>query len=278
MPIPSCLYPPHIPHLFTNMIHFFSISIDKGTIWDRVHQTLADLGQEISLPSHVDLRPKLDEAGIEVYTQGQLNSCTANAICTIWRHAQHPVHPGWKPSRLFVYYNERSAEGTVSADSGANISDGCKSLVTFGVCAEETWPYVEGEEADPPHKRAYDEALDHQIHTPCQLPSHHHSVLKDSLVQSKPFIVGIALYDDFMGEHTGRTGIVAMPGPDSKLHGYHAVTCVGYDDHRRHWIFRNSWGPNWGDRGHFYLPYGYLDNEDNLASDFWNITTDWDES
>lgn len=56
-----------------------------------------------------------------------------------------------------------------------------------------------------------------------------------------------------------------------KCLGGHAVLCVGYDDSKSHWIMRNSWGAEWGDKGYFYLPYPYLLNQD-LTSDLWNIT------
>jgi len=35
----------------------------------------------------------------------------------------------------------------------------------------------------------------------------------------------------------------------------HAVVLVGYDDEKRQWIYKNSWGEWWGDRGYGYIPY-----------------------
>jgi C1A family cysteine protease len=45
-------------------------------------------------------------------------------------------------SRLFVYYNERNMEGTITKDAGARICDGIQTLATFGVCSEDVWPYL----------------------------------------------------------------------------------------------------------------------------------------
>jgi len=33
---------------------------------------------------------------------------------------------------------------------------------------------------------------------------------------------------------------------------------------------RNSWGPGWGMKGYFTLPYAYL-LDGNLADDFWTV-------
>ena len=63
------------------------------------------------LPSTVDLRPQCPP----VYDQGQLGSCTANAIAGAiqFDEIRSGIAPTWTPSRLFIYYNERVVEGTV---------------------------------------------------------------------------------------------------------------------------------------------------------------------
>jgi hypothetical protein len=73
----------------------------------------------VKLPNVVDLRPRMPQ----LYDQGNLGSCTANALCgAIWYQV-----PKFSPSRLFLYYNERVIGNTVDIDSGAYISDGIKS-------------------------------------------------------------------------------------------------------------------------------------------------------
>ncbi len=51
-----------------------------------------------------------------------------------------------------------------------------------------------------------------------------------------------------------------MPKPREGILGGHAVICCGYDDAKRVWICRNSWGTGWGDKGYFYMPYSFLTN------------------
>ncbi len=45
---------------------------------------------------------------------------------------------------------------------------------------------------------------------------------------------------------------------------------VGYDDSKQTFLIRNSWGPKWGKKGYFTIPYAYL-TSNRLASDFWTI-------
>ena len=49
-----------------------------------------------------------------------------------------------------------------------------------------------------------------------------------------------------------------------------AYAAVGYSDHDRRFIIRNSWGTEWGLDGYCLMPYEYLLNS-HLSSDFWTI-------
>jgi C1A family cysteine protease len=89
-------------------------------------------------------------------------------------------------------------------------------------------------------------------------------------IENEPFVVGISIYSSFLTLNATNTGIIKMPMKNDYLLGGHAVVCVGYDDKKKVWIMRNSWGTKWGDKGYFYLPYQYLTNP-NLSSDLWII-------
>jgi hypothetical protein len=39
--------------------------------------------------------------------------------------------------------------------------------------------------------------------------------------------------------------------------GGHCIICVGYDNKRKVWIMRNSWGEDFGEDGYFYVPFSY---------------------
>jgi C1A family cysteine protease len=61
-----------------------------------------------------------------------------------------------------------------------------------------------------------------------------------------------------------------MPVKGESSIGGHAVVGVGYDDAKQWFVVRNSWGPKWGMKGYFTLPFPYL-TDSNLSDDFWTI-------
>jgi C1A family cysteine protease len=77
-----------------------------------------------------------------VVDQGQLGSCTGNAIAGAHQFDQlkQGLLPAFAPSRLFIYDNERMTEGTVNEDAGAMIRDGIKSIGKQGVCPKRIGP------------------------------------------------------------------------------------------------------------------------------------------
>src|SRR4029079_12904276 len=92
------------------------------------------------LPKKIDLRPHMPP----VYNQHHLNSCSAHAIAAaLWFEERHrhgnPRHPS--PSRLFIYFNERAAEGILAHNGPVSLRSGYKTVAREGVCSERLWPY-----------------------------------------------------------------------------------------------------------------------------------------
>lgn len=218
------------------------------------------------LPPLVDQRKQCPQ----VYDQGQLGSCTANAIGgAIQFELKKQGAPDFTPSRLFIYYNERVLENTVNIDSGAQIRDGIKSVNKQGVCPETEWPYSVSEFTQKPHASCYISALKHQVLSYQRL-NHDINQMKSCLADGYPFVFGFTVYDAFEGLKVARTGTLNMPAATERIVGGHAVMAVGYSDTDKRFIIRNSWGSDWGQKGYFTMPYDYLLNS-SLSDDFWTI-------
>jgi C1A family cysteine protease len=171
-------------------------------------------------------------------------------------------------SRLFIYYNERVIEHTVSEDAGAMIRDGIKALVKQGVCSEKKWPYVVSKFATKPNPACYKEALNHQVVAYARIQTL--DEMRACLAEGYPFVFGFTVYESFESQQVAKTGVVPMPKPKEKVLGGHAVLAVGYDDAQKRLLVRNSWGTGWGMKGYFTFPYDYAADR-NLSDDFWTI-------
>jgi len=221
-----------------------------------------------ALPTYVDLRNDFPVA----YDQGDLGSCTANATAGAVQYIRRKQTEAkdFLPSRLFIYYNTRKIEGTVNEDSGAFLRDAMKVVSKLGVCtSEDHWPYDISKFAQEPPEEAYRFAQDYQVLSYRRIIQNVNQ-LRGCLASGFPFVFGFSVYTSFEEQGVATTGIVPMPGEKDSQLGGHAVLAVGYDDPRRQFIVRNSWGPNWGDNGYCYMPYAYL-LDSSLASDFWTI-------
>jgi len=223
------------------------------------------------MPKKIDLRARCPP----ITDQGNLGSCTANAIGANYQfifmkqQAAKKKRGTFTPSRLFIYYNTRVIEGSVNQDSGAYISNGMKTVNITGTCSESQWPYIINRFALRPLQLCYNIAKRNRTIQYRALPQNLQQ-MKQCLVNGYPFVFGFLVYASFESSNVARTGYVPMPKRGEFLLGGHAVMCVGFDDARKVFICRNSWGTSWGDKGYFYMPYIYLTNF-NLSSDFWFI-------
>jgi C1A family cysteine protease len=214
-----------------------------------------------------DLRPQCPP----VYDQGQLGSCTANALAGAFEFdILKEKKKDFMPSRLFIYYNERVIEHTVSSDSGAQIRDGIKTMNKQGVCPESEWPYIVSKFATKPSTKCYSDAKKNEINSYQRLDNTNLMLLKSCISEGSPFVFGFTVYESFMSQAVANTGDMPMPKASEPVVGGHAVMAVGYNDAKRVFIARNSWNTNWGDKGYFYMPYAYI-TSNNLCDDFWTI-------
>jgi len=220
-----------------------------------------------ALPPKVDLRAKCPR----VYDQGQLGSCTANAVggAIEFDQMKEQLPQIFIPSRLFIYYNERVIEGTVDSDSGAMLRDGIKTVAKQGACPEPMWPYLINKFKTKPSAACYTEAAKHTAVSYQRLVQSL-SQMQGCLASGYPFVFGFTVYESFETDVVARTGHAPMPESGEVVLGGHAVCAVGYNMARRWFLCRNSWGLKWGMKGYFTIPFAYLTDSD-LSADFWTI-------
>jgi C1A family cysteine protease len=216
--------------------------------------------------NRVDLRPYC----VAIQDQGQLGSCTANAIAGAIEYLDKKNNKLTYVSRLYIYYYERLLEGTVNYDSGAYIRDGIRATYTYGASQESLWPYNISKYKIKPSDVAIADAAKRKV-TLYERALNFDACI-NAIANGFPVTVGFYVYSSFeSGNWWYTTGLMPYPNTSREsLLGGHAVLLVGYDKTNNYFIARNSWGTNWGLSGYFYMPFQVIQNT-SMSSDFWVI-------
>ena len=108
----------------------------------------------------------------------------------------------------------------------------------------------------------------------------------DCLASGYPFVLGFEAFESLYSDDVARSGVMRIPSSDEAAVGGHAVLVVGYDlDFRqsraladsgldpalvsdRALFARNSWGPDWGIGGYFWMPLEHATNP-STGGDAW---------
>lgn len=215
--------------------------------------------------TNVDLRSKCPA----IYNQGNLGSCVSNGTAFSIQYDQIKGNfpHQFTPSRLFIYYNTRVIEKTVNVDSGTTIRGALQAVNKQGACPEKLWPYVINQFRTKPPTSAYTSGAQHlvKVYTRLQFTL---DQMKQCLIDGYPFIFGMILYTSF--NKVTPNGLVPVPKAGEKILGGHCMACVGFDDSKKYFIVRNSWGTGWGYRGYCYIPYDYMCDA-GKTFDLWTI-------
>ena len=185
-----------------------------------------------------------------VYDQGQVGSCTANALAGAVEILQaRGGYPQERPDRTALYYRERSMEGSVAEDAGAIIADGI-AVLRAGYEREEsyapawgpTWTTRPPRRPDDAPRVVSAEPLDVDVPT-----------IAWELACGHPVVVGISVTEAWETLVGG-----TLPEPEGASIGGHAVLLTGYSLERGAFWMRNSWGEGFGEGGYAWLPFSWL--------------------
>lgn len=201
-----------------------------------------------------------------VWNQGQTNSCTAQSLSAVLAVSSNK----FDPSRLFQYYNERAIYGleyntdAIYADIGVNLRTAVKAFFQYGICSENLWPFSLNQLYDRPTENCYTAAIKGpllsaiKIATPYSANKNLVKQLVEVISLGQPVVIGISVFQSMETLEVAQTGLVPLPSGTRPSLGGHAIPLVGYNLEKEIFIFRNSWGSNWGHAGYGYLPFSYI--------------------
>lgn len=241
---------------------------------DRIFNNENVIKAPSQVPKEVDLSPQMPP----IYDQGQLGSCTGNGWARVMEYmAMRDNQAADTPSRLFIYFNERVIENTVSSDSGAEIRDGAKVVATLGVPSETLCPYDISKFAERPSDQAYAEAKkDIAVVYKSIVLGGPGAPMRSAIAAGFPIVYGFPVPDYFEGSWDPTTEPLPLPGDSPNWIGGHCVVITGYDFsltrfHVPAFLCDNSWGSSWGIGGRFWMDYRWFNPDQSLASDLWIV-------
>ena len=201
-----------------------------------------------NLPSSIDYRNQLQP----VRNQGSQGTCYAqSAACMkeLQEKSDFGLNEHLSPQFFYNnrdYWNNGQQDGDdLNEDYGMTGRDVMRILKNIGICKESEYPYgtIEKIEDIPAHLKV--RSLDHKIKNYARIDSLND--LKSSLVQNGACLIAFPVYN--------YTDQMWIQNNDEKMNGGHAMAVVGYNDKKKHFIIRNSWGKYWGDEGYCYYKY-----------------------
>ena len=240
-----------------------------------------------ALPGAVDLRAWFSP----VENQGQLGSCTANAVVGLLEYFERRAYGRHvDASRLFLYKATRDLLGW-HGDTGAHLRSTMGALALFGVPPEQYWPYQIAKFDTEPTPFCFAFASNFQALTyyrldpPGTTPRALLDRIRAKVASGLPSCFGFTVYSSI--SQASSTGQIPFPGKGERVVGGHAIDIAGYDDKLKianaapdgstttgAFLIRNSWGTSWGQAGYGWLPYEYVLRQ--LATDFWTlIKAEW---
>ena len=213
----------------------------------------------------VDLRDRFGP----VWNQEELNSCAACATVSAVEYLFAQREGKWlQMSPLFVYFNARKISGKETTNAPILAAHAPAALLAWGVCDDESWPYIAARFNQPPPLDAYKNASILQAVQYARLGSAEES--KASLSSGIPAMFGSDIPRGYYDEARKTGSMPELGKVDGGKPSGHAMLIVGYDDRAKSWIVRNSHGEGFGEKGYLRIPYSVFDKH-VWSEDVWAI-------
>jgi hypothetical protein len=227
----------------------------------------------IAVP-YVDLRPYAKEKGLAVRDQGARGTCSVFAVTFLLEHAyaKSTMNFGDLSEEYLNYAANLVTRTPEDGDFFANLDAGFQALgtypedlvpyqATFDPAYAVPQVYVDIAKKWPRFAPDFVKAWDATTGaTQAQLDK-----ALAYLDQKVPVAAGLwwPVPGAWATQAVLGVDVMTTPPNKTKLADGHSVALVGYFknpafDGGGYFIFRNSWGPTWGDQGHGYMPFAYV--------------------
>ena len=231
-------------------------------------------GDTTNLPSKSDLASKFPPIG----DQGQYGTCVAWATGYNLKTSLNAIDKNWSSSELAKKENQTSPKDLwfviSSADKGSNcggtnFEPALDALISKGAASLSAVPYSNmGNCSGTSSGNSSNKLANYRkIAANTTLAGGNNKEgmtqgnFKGHLAQGRPVLFGAKLGDRFMRWSNASVISSDTYNNPGMQHAYHAMILVGYDDSKKAFRVRNSWGDDWGDDGSIWVDYDFFLNK-----------------
>ena len=244
---------------------------------------LQRFGQKPGIEDKVDLRPRFFQFELGVKEQGRRPSCAVFAVVSALEYQNAEVTgQAEKFSEEYLIWATRKILGRTArppaesasggpdspddADEGFSLFDVVLALRAYGVPLQSSMPNTLGRrmgDIEEPSPDLIEQAQTHRRIFVHQVPGHDTAGQIDNIITALNAGVPVAIGLRWPNYRTLRAGYLSEQTP---LPGAgHAVTLVGYEATGGRaedaiFMFKNSYGPAWGEGGYGRVTFRYLMN------------------
>ena len=228
----------------------YKLNVNKSKHDDRDYKfELLSSSKMITSNSICDYRNNI----LPVRNQGSQGTCYAQVASCVkeWQEERYKMSQKAYFSPQFFYnhrnyFNNGKQDGEdLNEDYGMTGRDVMRILKNVGICDESLYPYGTIQKESEIDSNIKSLAKVNVIKSYARVETL--QGLKNSLLLNGPCLIAFPVYNYF--------DQMWLNIFDNELLGGHAMTVVGFDDYKQHFIIRNSWGKSWGDQGYCYYNY-----------------------
>lgn len=219
--------------------------------------TDANALQEMTLPRDHDWRPRMARSQSFFSDQGACGSCWATAaVSALEGHLeiQYGITNQLSPQFLVSCVPNPKKCGGTGGCQGATAELALEYIAQHGIPSAQKWPYTSLDGDNGKCDREKHDMKHASVDSFRVLPENKGAPLLQALYQVGPVVVSV----DATTWTLYKTGIFSGCGKDAILN--HAVVAVGFgeqegsfDQLHKYYVLKNSWGNDWGEKGHIRL-------------------------
>ena len=247
----------------------------------RFENLLHRFGQPPNIQSEVDLRPRFFQLELGVKEQGRRPSCAVFAVVSAleFQNAEVTGQPEKLSEEYLIWATRKILNGAprpaapvdgrnegVDEDEGFSLSDVVTALRTYGIPPQSSMPDTLGRKmADiaEPSPEVISEACTHRLVYVHLVPGRDNAARIGNIIAALNTGVPVAIGLRWPSYRTLRTGLLSEQTPVEGA--THAVALVGYKNpggeiEATTFVFKNSYGPAWGEGGYGWVTWRYLQN------------------